>query len=368
MKVLLDARPTLGGTHRSTMELLLALEETLPEGGLRTFGRRAGGSAPRSHPGPARRTSRVLGGWLKRIATDQVALPVAARRHADLLHAPAGLLPLALAVPAVATVNDLTLWRRPSTKKRSPMTWYERWGARRCLSHARRIVVPSDAVAAELVRLPGVAPERVVRIYPMLPALEQAGDAPLPDAARGRYVLSVGTLEPRKNLDRLLEAHRLAWPRVRQPLLLVGAYGWRQGALLARVRASEGRVRWLGRVDDATLALLYRRATAVVQVSLEEGFDYPVAEALSLGAPVVLSDLPVHREVAGEEGLYAPAEEPGRIAARLEEAAAWTPERRAAHAAAGRAQIVRLRSVSSVADYLRVYREALAPACDAARR
>jgi glycosyltransferase involved in cell wall biosynthesis len=114
-------------------------------------------------------------------------------------------------------------------------------------------------------------------------------------------------------------------------------------------------------VDDATPALHYRPATVAAQVSLEEGFNYPVAEALALGGPVVLSDLPVHREVAGEQGLYAPADAAERIAARLQEAAAWTPERRAAHAAAGQERISVLRSRNSVADYLAVYRAALEP-------
>lgn len=369
MRILLDARPAMGGVHRSTMELARALESALPDGDLVAFGRRGTDSAPPPEPGPGRRAARLLGGSLKRILADQVILPAAARRGVDLLHSPSPFLPASLPVPAVVTVHDLTPFRRPGTKKRSPVTLYERWGARRALARARRLIVPSDAVAAQLTSEVGIAPERIARVYPLLPGLEALPEVPLPEAARRPFLLTVGTLEPRKNLERLVEAHSGVWEWARVPLLLVGAYGWRQRRLLRQIPASGGRVRWLGRVDDPTLAALYRHAAAVVQPSLEEGFDYPVAEALFFGAPLVLSDLPVHREVAGDCALYAPADRTDLLAERMLEALDWTPERRAAHAGRARKRAEALRAATSVEDTLRVYREALrAPEPTSGRR
>lgn len=358
MHVLLDTRPTQGGTHRSTTELAKALEEVLPRGGLLTFGRRSRNSSPPADPGSARRVARSLAGWLKRILVDQVALPALARRRADVLHCPNSYVPAVLPVPTVATLHDLTLFRSPGTNKRGPMTWYERWGARTALARARRIIVPSDAVASQLARELGVAGERIERIYPLLPAFERLARISPPEGTPRSFLLNVGTIEPRKNLGRLLEAHGRVWERKAIPLLLVGAYGWRQRRLIQEIRNSSERVRWLGRVDDPTLAALYRRATAVVQFSLEEGFDYPVAEALSLGVPVIVSDLPVHREVAGDCGVYAPADAPELLSARILEVVAWRPERRAAHAEQARSRIDTLRARNSVEDYLRIYRQA----------
>jgi glycosyltransferase involved in cell wall biosynthesis len=129
-------------------------------------------------------------------------------------------------------------------------------------------------------------------------------------AAEGDYVLAVGTLEPRKNLSRLVEATR----RLGVELRVVGATGW------GRVEVGGVGVRWLGRVGDDDLARLYRGAAVVAYPSLYEGFGFPVLEAMACGAPVVTSRGGATEEVAGGAAVLVDPLDPAAIAAGIEEA------------------------------------------------
>jgi glycosyltransferase involved in cell wall biosynthesis len=125
------------------------------------------------------------------------------------------------------------------------------------------------------------------------------------------------------------------------------------------VARSEDRVHWLGWVGDDVLRALYDRAAASVQVSLAEGFDLPVLEGMAAGCPLVLSELAVHREVAGACALYAPATDVAQLAARLREAAAWGERPRRERAEEGRSRAAELATLSGIDRYLAVYRRAL---------
>jgi glycosyltransferase involved in cell wall biosynthesis len=106
---------------------------------------------------------------------------------------------------------------------------------------------------------------------------------------------------------------------------------------------------WAGAVDDAHHARLYAAAVALVHVSLDDGFSYPVVEALSFGIPVVASDIPVHREVAGEAALYAPAGDVEAVAERMRGVLDATPAERDRQRAAARARLGVLAHRSDVA-------------------
>ena len=125
-------------------------------------------------------------------------------------------------------------------------------------------------------------------------------------AAEGDYVLTVGTLEPRKNLERVEEAARLAGSELR----VVGARGWGGGQAAG----------WLGRVPDDELARLYRGATCVVYASLYEGFGLPVVEAMACGTPVVTSRGGATEETAGGAAVLVDPYEPAAIAAGIAQA------------------------------------------------
>jgi len=135
----------------------------------------------------------------------------------------------------------------------------------------------------------------------------------------GEYVLTVATLEPRKNLGVLVEAHALLGGRFK--LAVVGGSGWGEQPELA----APGIVR-LGRVSDEELARLYRGAAAVAYPSRFEGFGIPVVEAMACGAAVVASAHPSMDEAAGDVALRAGPDEPREWAERLEEAASGRAE------------------------------------------
>ena len=217
---------------------------------------------------------------------------------ADCLHCPTFRAPLRRArLPTVVTVHDLAVLREPA--------WFPRWsrtyGQRlmpRAVRGADRVVCVSRSTADDVVRLLHV-PEQRIRVIPNgIDALFSTLAAPPP--IEGPYLLAVATPEPRKNLERLLLAHGLLRAAGRhERLVLVGADGW-GGVELAR----RPDVISVGRVDDRVLRDLYAGAEALVFPSLWEGFGLPVGEALAAGSRIVCSDLPMLREIAGDDATY----------------------------------------------------------------
>lgn len=245
-------------------------------------------------------------------------LPRVARRDGvDVLHCPTYRAPSRCGVPLVVTLHDLAVLRHPLVFNR----WSRELGARtlpRIARAADALVAVSDFTRGEAIELLGVPPERV-HVVPNGVGAPFSPDGP---AAEGDYVLAVSTLEPRKNLARLVDGfERAALGGVE--LRVAGAAGW--GGVGVRGQ----RTRWLGEVETDELAALYRGASCVAYVSLYEGFGLPVLEAMASGAPVVVSQAPALREVAGGAAVVVDALEPDAIAAGLEEAVGRRDELRA---------------------------------------
>ncbi len=191
----------------------------------------------------------------------------------------------------VTTVHDL-LWRRvPEAYPARGREWHEA-ALRRALRRSDRFIVPADVVAADLVEA-GASPD-LIHVIPMgsdhLPPPDRPAATAMLSAmgVDGPFLLSVGTLEPRKNLSRLVDAYE----RVRDslpepwPLVLVGPSGWG-----ARVKPETGVV-LTGLVTPSELSALYAMATLLAYVPLVEGFGLPPVEAMAFGTPVVASPLP----------------------------------------------------------------------------
>jgi glycosyltransferase involved in cell wall biosynthesis len=238
-----------------------------------------------------------------------LGLPTKAGRDGvDVLHCPTHRAPVHSPVPLVVTFHDLAILRHPETFNR----WTRRYSRRtlpRIVQAAQRIIAVSEFTKRELLALLN-APQEKVRVIPNAvgPPFQANGDA-----ASGDYVLAVSTLEPRKNLPRLVEAYRIAGLNGFE-LLVAGAPGW------GGVRVEGDGIRWLGEVGDDELARLYRGARCVAYVSLYEGFGLPVLEAMACGAPVVAGRNEASEEVAGSAAVLVDPLNPDAIAAGLVEA------------------------------------------------
>lgn len=234
-------------------------------------------------------------------------------RGADLVHAPTMLVPPRRRKPLVVTIHDAVPWTHPETLTPRGAAWHRRVGER-VATQADAIVVPSQAVVDQLVEFIDIGAKTSVIGLGVSRDLDPPADA---DARAARldlpktYLLSVATLEPRKGLDVLLAA--LANPSApKVPLLVVGQPGW-GGIDLAKEASRLGlpadRVRVMGRLSDADLAVTFARAGVLVAPSRSEGFGIPVLEAMAAGTPVIHSDAPALVEVAGGAGVVVPVGE-----------------------------------------------------------
>lgn len=269
-------------------------------------------------PAPVRTRAVRLGtAPAARVAWEQTLLPwLLLRLGADVYHAPAHVAPLCAPCPCVVTVHDLAFLRYPEfyrPMRRAYQRHFTLWSTRR----AARVVAVSHATRRDLVNLLGIPAERITVIYPAVhDALRPVTDAAALAAFRvrhrlpARYVLYLGTLEPRKNLLGLLEGY--ARLRAREPdtppLVIAGGRGWYVAPLFERVRALglSAHVILPGYVAREELALWYSGAALFVYPSLYEGFGLPVVEALACGTPVITSDASSLPEAGGPVATLVP--------------------------------------------------------------
>jgi glycosyltransferase involved in cell wall biosynthesis len=247
---------------------------------------------------------------LARIAWEQFIWPWLARRHGlDLLHSMAFVTPLVAPCPAVVTVYDLSFRHYPESFPPG-QRWYLQSQTARSVQQARRVITISESGRQDVHRFFNTPLERIDVVYPGV------GDEyrPLPAATveqfrrqKGlpqRFVLHVGTLQPRKNIPVLLEAlAQLKEPDVY--LVLVGGKGWLFEELFARVEALslQKRVIFTGYVPAEELPFWYNAASLLVFPSLYEGFGMPIIEAMACGTPVIAADNSSIPEAVGEAGL-----------------------------------------------------------------
>jgi len=236
------------------------------------------------------------------------ALPVAIR-SADLVHAMSGsaVPPTARGQPLVVTVHDLAFDRYPNLFPRAWRTMY-RLGLRATVRRADAIVTPSRATAEDVLSRTKVDPGKlhVVPEAAALPPSEvDVGEALARLKVRPPYVLFVGTIEPRKNLVRLVRAYRrVAATGVPHALVLAGPLGWHHESLMRELALEgPGEIVMTGALPPAELDAIYRAADAFVYPSVYEGFGLPVLEAMSRGIPVVASTTSALPEVTGDAAI-----------------------------------------------------------------
>jgi glycosyltransferase involved in cell wall biosynthesis len=223
-------------------------------------------------------------------------------------------------IPTVPIVYDLVTFE-PSMRPNGRSTLIERLTLGPAVRRSAALLAISQATADALgTRFPRAVGRTVVAPLGVTPTLSgsptpaEAATLPAPG-----FVLAVGTLEPRKNLPRLVAAYGALDEQLqsRHPLVVVGALGWETGATLDALRSLGDRCTALGHVSDAALAELYRRCAAFCYPSLGEGFGLPVLEAMAAGTAVVTSSLSSLPEVGGDAVEYVDPHDTGSIAEGL---------------------------------------------------
>jgi glycosyltransferase involved in cell wall biosynthesis len=305
----------------------------------------------------------------------QCVLPGSLRAlRPHLAHYTNSIAPLFSPCPYVVTIHDMTLSLLPGyhpLRKQLLVRPIVALVARR----ARQIITVSEHARQDVIRVLRVPAERVsvtleAAASCFSPASEEERTRVRADyGINGPYVLYVGTLEPRKNLVRLVRAwHSLRRAgKIPHRLVMVGARGWQDGPIFETVRAlgCEDAITFTGYVPQADLPALYSAADAFVFPSLSEGFGLPVVEAMACGTPVLISSAPALVEVAGGAALQVDAASQRSIGDGLERLLTDGPLRSTLRER-GLARAGALSWEQTARQTLKVYREALAmqPAMD----
>lgn len=253
---------------------------------------------------------RFIGYW------EQIYLPVMrVLRHVDLLHSPVSALPLWAPCKTVVTVLDLTFRFFPKTMK-----WWSRWYwgyfLSRAAKKADKVIVPSKSTGSALLKSLSLSEEQVSVVelccsesFFQHVSAERIESTKRNNRITGKYILTVGTLEPRKNITTLIEAFAIVSKAIEIKLVIAGARGWLFHPIFKKVEALgiTRDVIFTGHVPEEDLPALYQGAELFVFPSLYEGFGLPPLEAMASGIPVVASNSSSIPEVVGDSGILVDA-------------------------------------------------------------
>lgn len=255
---------------------------------------------------------------------EQLELPRVTPRDADLFWSPHYNVPLRLRTPLVATVHDVAHLARRERGGVVGMlrTTYARQLMENVRLRARQIMFVSEFSRGEFTRLVGVPRKSIVVPNGVDDGWTRAASALSPQPQRNvrPYILFVGSVKPHKNVGGLLRAFEQIVNGVPHDLVIAGNHeGMRtiDSAAIDSAKALGDRVRLLGRVSDAELPELVAAADVLVLPSFYEGFGLPPIEAMAVGCPVLVSDIPALRETCGDAALYCDPHAPGDIARQL---------------------------------------------------
>jgi len=245
--------------------------------------------------------------------------------RADVFHASHQLMNPPRRGRLTATLYDLTCWLVPETHHPRNVR-ASRLFAERVMPRAAGLIAISESTRNDAVRILGIPADRIEVIYP---GIAEAFFEATPDEARQAaakyglakpYVLFVGTVEPRKNIDALLDGWALLAPALREEFDLVaaGPAGWGDTRTLERLRAGDAGVKYLGYVPERDLPGITAGATVFVYPSLYEGFGLPLGQAMAAGVPAVTSNVSSMPEVVGDAGLLVDPRSPAEIRGAME--------------------------------------------------
>ena len=324
MRIGLDTRPlffTRAGISRYTRELITYLHRSTAGHDLELFSARSPGSlSPDGIPDSSWRVLRwPLGRRPLEWAWENVAL-ANATRHLDVMHFPRFSVPARRTCPSVVTIHDLAFLVRGNTAPEATRRYFTRC-TRRAIERADRVIVVSESTRDDLIDQTGCDSTRVEVVYNGVDERFHAGNRGDSRSVverhfglTGPFLLFVGTIEPRKNIEGLIHAHEQLGTHL--PLVICGRKGWMYEKVFLAAERSRARekIRFLDHVPDGILPDLYRAASVFVYPSHYEGFGLPVLEAMACGTPVVSSSTSAIPEIAGDAAILVNPDSPEEIA------------------------------------------------------
>lgn len=295
----------------------------------------------------------------RRLLWDQVLLPrSSARSHADVLHCASGTMPLACSLPTVVTVHDVA-WLRAQSHARAYARYYFGAFSAARYERASRIIVDSTFSREELLACTDVDASCVDVVHPGV-ASDYFSVVRQPNM--DPFILAVGTVEPRKNLEVLLRALPRIDKKVRLVVVGPGTQYEEHCRQIAADLNVDHRIDWRGYVARSEVLDLFARAAVVAVPSIYEGFGYAAAQALCAGAPVVVSDAPSLVEVVDGRAPVVPMTDETAWGAQLQEMIvnATSAEEHASHVRAD--AMTRFNWRVSATQTCEVYEKAVRPA------
>ena len=266
------------------------------------------------------------GAPVQRILWEQSVLPaVLKRKKIDLYHGPAFIAPLLKTCPQIVTIHDASFRLTPE-RHSLPRRVFYRHIVPSIMRASDGIIAVSRSAKSDLLDVARV-PQEKISVIPLGvdTQFQPVHDPHRLEQLRYKYslprdfILYVGMIEPRKNLDTLVDAYLADSLSTRFDLVLAGGLGWNYSGLLQKIHASGAAhcIRLLGYIPDSDLPALYTAASAFAYPSLYEGFGLPVLEAMACGTPVVTSSVSSLPEVAGTAALLTDPHDHGALASAL---------------------------------------------------
>lgn len=352
MKIGIDVTAALtqgGGIGRYTRELVSALTAVAPELDYHFFSAKVANNPTAVLPQTNQTHFHMapLGErWLYRLWYRlRLPLPVQwVTGPLDLFHSPDFVLPPVHGrIPTLLTVHDLSFVHYPSAYPEQLVRYLNQvvpWS----IGRASHVLADSEATKADLVQIWQVAPAKITVLYSgVSDHFQPVTDIKKQTAVRQKYkigtvpyILSVGTIQPRKNYQMLIEAFAPVAQTQPHHLIISGGKGWLYDEMLAEVsrRGLDGRVHFIGFVDDADLPTLYSGADLFLFPTLYEGFGLPLLEAMQCGVPVVSANVSSLPEVVGQAAIQLSPHQASDWTAVMQRLL-QTPSERAALVAAG---------------------------------
>ena len=267
------------------------------------------------------------GGWEYKIVGPrafwtQIGLPIDLflhKKRPDVFFTPTHYAPRFCPIPSIVSIMDTSYLHYPEMFKKRDLYQLTSW-TRYSINNATIVLTISKAARADIIKFYKVDPTKVVVTYPgiVMNKNVQANQILAKYGIKPNFILYVGTLQPRKNLVRLIEAFHLLENKTLQ-LVIVGKKGWLYEDIFARVKelGLEDRVIFTGFVPDEELSTFYSEAKLITLVSLYEGFGLPPLEAMSYGTPAVVSNVSSLPEIVGEAGILVNPEDSSDIASGI---------------------------------------------------